>query len=100
MTLEKCVGRELGSCAECTEGALTLRDRRGAEFPILREWEHRSVICNSLPTSMSDRQDRLLAAGIKGGHFLFTTETPEEVDRVLNAFREQIPLPHPVRRIN
>ena len=100
MTLEKCVGRELGSCADCTAGALTLRDRRGAEFPVLREWEHRSVICNSLPTSMSDRQDRLLAAGIQGGHFLFTTETAEEVDLVLHAFREQIPLPHPVRRIN
>ena len=100
MTLEKCVGRELGSCEDCTAGALTLRDRRGAEFPVLREWEHRSVICNSLPTSMSDRQDRLLAAGITGGHFLFTTETAEEVDRVLNAFRDQLPLPHPVRRIN
>ena len=49
---------------------------------------------------MSDRQDRLLAAGITGGHFLFTTETAEEVDRVLNAFRDQLPLPHPVRRIN
>ena len=100
MTLEKCVGRELGSCEDCTAGTLTLRDRRGAEFPVLREWEHRSVICNSLPTSMSDRQDRLLAAGITGGHFLFTTETAEEVDRVLSAFRDQLPLPHPVRRIN
>lgn len=99
MTLEKCVGRELGSCADCTAGKLSLRDRRGAEFPVLREWEHRSVICNSLPTSMADRQDRLLAAGIAGGHFLFTVETAEEVDRVIDAFREGSPLPVPIRRI-
>lgn len=99
MTLEKCVGRELGTCEECRSNDLALRDRRGAEFPVLREWEHRSVICNSLPTSMSDKQDALLSAGLTGWHFLFTVESADEVNDVIDAFKERKALPFPVRRM-
>ncbi|MBQ1963207.1 MAG: U32 family peptidase [Clostridia bacterium] len=99
MTLEKCVGRELGSCAECESRSLSLRDRRGAEFPVLQEWEHRSVICNSLPTSMSDKQDALRSAGLAGWHFLFTVEGADEVNEVIDAFQHKKALPYPVRRM-
>ncbi len=99
MTLEKCVARELGDCATCLRGETVLVDRRGAAFPVLRAFDHRSVVYNSLPTGMSDMTDKLLAAGIVGQHFVFTVETCEEVCRVIEAYREGKSLGVPVRRM-
>ena len=99
MTLEKCVTRELASCEQCTNGSVFLRDRRGVEFPVLREWEHRNVIYNSLPTGMSDRAEALLQANIKATHFLFSTESPAEVDAIIEAYRKKEALHGKIRRI-
>ncbi len=99
MLLEKCVGKEIGDCNTCEAGKLLLRDRRGVPFPVLREWAHRNVIYNSLPTSMSDRQEALQKHRVTRQHFLFSTETAQEVDAVIAAFRKGAPLPFPVRRI-
>lgn len=99
MVLEKCVGRELGSCADCTAGRLRLTDRRGVSFPVLRERPHRSVIYNSLPTGMSDRAAELERAGITDRHFIFSVETPTEVDAVIRAYREGRAMSGQVRRL-
>ena len=99
MTLEKCAIREIADCQACQKNAVRLRDRRGVEFPILREWEHRNVIYNSLPTGMSDRTDQLLRAGLTAWHFIVSTEQRQEVDRVIDAYRNQKPLGGSVRRI-
>lgn len=100
MTLEKCIGKELADCTACNAGKVTLRDRKGIDFPVLREWEHRSVIYNSIPTCMSDRQDALLHAGILSQHFLFTVETKSEVEEILRAFDAQTTPGFPIRRIS
>ena len=100
MTLEKCAIREIADCQACATDRVEITDRRGISFPILREWEHRNVIYNSLPTNMSDRQDRLTRAGISARHFIFSTEKADEVDRVIRAFSSSSPLPGQVRRIN
>ncbi|MBQ9785321.1 MAG: U32 family peptidase [Clostridia bacterium] len=99
MTLEKCVGKEIGDCGACAKNALSLTDRRGISFPVLREWEHRSVIYNSIPTCMSDRSDALERARLDAQHFLFSTESTREVDTVIAAFESGAPLNQPVRRI-
>ena len=99
MTVEKCVIKEIANCDTCAQNAAVLTDRRGVSFPVLREWEHRNVIYNSLPTSMSDRQDQLAKAGITAHHFLFSTETPDEVDEVIKLWKKGEALPYPVRRI-
>ena len=99
MTLEKCVIREIADCNLCKTGKVALRDRRGVEFPVLREWEHRNIVYNSLPTSASDRQDALLRANLRAWEFFFTTETAGEVDRVIDAFRKGAPIGREVRRI-
>ena len=99
MTVEKCVIREIADCTICAENSAFLTDRRGVRFPVLREWEHRNVIYNSLPTSMSDRQEQLTKAGITNQHFLFSTETPDEVDEVIRLWKKGEALPCPVRRI-
>ncbi len=99
MTLEKCVIREIADCAACKTNTVRLRDRRGVEFPVLREWEHRNVIYNSIPTAMTDREADLTRANISARHYLFTVETPKEVDAVIRADRTHTPIGGQVRRI-
>lgn len=99
MTLEKCVIREIADCKQCASDTVCLKDRRGFRFPVLQEWQHRNIIYNSLPTCMSDREDQLLRAHITARHFLFTNETPQEVDAVIAAYKSHTPLPKTVRRL-
>ena len=100
MLLEKCVGKEIGSCTLCGEGKNQLTDRRGEKFPVLRlPGSHRNVVYNSHPTVMSDRPRDLAAAGLSAGHFLFTTERADEVDAVIRAYRDHTPLYNKIRRM-
>ena len=99
MLLEKCVGKELGGCERCESGKAVLKDRRGVSFPVIREWKHRSLVCNSLPTSMSDKPDQLAKNRIVGQHFIFTVESAEECDRVITAFKRGGALGCQVRRM-
>ncbi len=98
MLLEKCVIKEIADCDVCRKDKAVLCDRRGIRFPVMREWEHRNVIYNSLPTYMGDRKDILQKYGIKNIHFIFSFESANEVDRVIKAYREGASLPD-VRRI-
>ncbi len=103
MLLEKCVGREVGSCELCNADKNQFTDRRGEKFPIFRldcpGNSHRNLLLNSRPTAMSDRQGALRAAGLTGGHYLFSTESPAEVDRVIEAYQKGLSLGERVRRI-
>ena len=99
MVLEKCVGRELGDCASCESGTTALVDRRGASFPVLRTFDHRSIIYNSLPTGLSDMIDKLNTAGIFGQHYVFSVESPEECRRIIKAYQTGTSLNVPVRRM-
>ncbi|MBO7249829.1 MAG: U32 family peptidase, partial [Clostridia bacterium] len=100
MVTEKCVGKELADCKACGVGKVTLTDRRGVSFPVLREWEHRSLILNSLPTFMADKESSLRGAGISMRHFIFSTETPREVDGIIEKYKLGKPSDTPVRRMN
>ena len=99
MTLEKCAGKEVGSCAACQRGENALVDRRGEKFPVLQHYAHRSIVVNSRPTYMADKARELTAAGITGGHFIFTVETASEVKRVISDYRNGTPPKCPVLRI-
>ncbi len=99
MLLEKCVIKEVSSCEECGKGKVTLKDRRGIVFPVLREREHRNIIYNSLPTYMGDRKNALDRCGISDMHFIFSVESGDEVDEVISAFESGASLNGAVRRI-
>lgn len=101
MLLEKCVSKEISTCERCTSGKTTITDRRGITFPVLREYEHRSVIYNSAPTYMADRESDLQRAGIVNRHFIFSTETKLDVDKVIGAHKNNPPAPEgeKIRRI-
>ena len=86
-------------CEICSRNVAEMTDRKGITFPILRELPHRNIVLNSLPTNMSDRQDELERAIILDRHFIFTVESADEVDRVVECFKKKLPLPEKVRRI-
>ena len=112
MTLEKCAIREIYRhekpdtvCREiCGRNAALLKDRLGKEFPVLREDSprgtgHRNLVCNSLPTGMSDRMDEVSRARLCQHHYVFTVESPAEVDKVITAYRQGKALGGEVRRM-
>ena len=99
MTLEKCVMRDLYSCEECEKRkTLFLRDRKGADFPLVRTYDHRNIMYNSVPIFMSDRQDELIKYRIPGGHYIFTTEKKNEISALLSD--KNITPPSGIRRIS
>ena len=103
MTLEKCVVKELygdkRGCEVCARGKAEMKDRRGFVFPVVREFPHRNIVLNSLPTQMSDREAELQSAGVTDRHFLFTTESPRDVDRVIEDHKHHRAPEGKVRRI-
>ncbi|MBR6708707.1 MAG: U32 family peptidase [Clostridia bacterium] len=99
MVLEKCAIRAVADCSVCAAGKALLCDRRGEKFPMLRTWQHRTLIVNSRPTYMLDKASQLAAAGVTAEHYIFTVETPAEVDAVLGAAERGTPPQGKVRRI-
>ena len=99
MVTEKCVTREIADCRTCESGRAELVDRRGARFPVLRDAAHRSLIFNSVPVYMADRMQALEGVGIIMHHYIFTTESRKDVERVINAYRNSEPPLGNVRRI-
>ncbi|MBE6534223.1 MAG: U32 family peptidase, partial [Ruminococcaceae bacterium] len=87
MITEKCVARELKACESCENGYAKLIDRRGVEFPILKRYEHRSAIFNSLPTYMLDRRADLNSARIISEHFIFTVESKTEIASIISSYQ-------------
>ncbi|MBQ2719205.1 MAG: DUF3656 domain-containing protein [Clostridia bacterium] len=95
MLTERCFVREGFGCRACGRAALT--DRRGVRFPLMREWEHRTVVLNSRPTYLADRPD--LTRAVTREHYLFTIETEKECRAVIAAARCKEPLAGEVRRL-
>ena len=91
MLLEKCVSKEITTCEKCEQGLATITDRRGITFPILREFEHRNIIYNSAPTYMADLESELKRANITNRHFIFSTESKNEVDSIISAHKTHSP---------
>ena len=77
----------------------SLTDRTGASFPVIRELGHRNVIYNSVPVYMADKKSELHAAGLSCEVYIFSDETGEEADRVINAYKSSAPAKGRIRRM-
>jgi putative protease len=97
MLTERCFTREVADCRAC--GRAALRDRRGVSFPMMREYPHRNLILNSLPTYLADRPEITREAGRPTEAYLFTNEKEKEAAAVIAAAKERASLPYPVRRL-
>ena len=82
MITEKCFMKDSFGCDRCGKGELV--DRKGMRFPMKREYKHRNIIFNSVPTYMGDRMNEL-SRGARG-HFVFSTESAREAERIVSAF--------------
>ncbi len=75
-----------------------LRDRKNAKFPIITE-SGRDILFNSQVTYMLDREKELKNAFVNNRHFIFSTETREEVKAVISAYEKHTPKNGGIRRI-
>jgi len=92
MVTENCLikGRT-GSCT-CHLGAVKLKDKTGAEFPVMKDGNScRSVLLNGKKLYWLDRQNDLSRLGIWANRLCFTTENPREVDQVLTSYLNGAP---------
>ena len=102
MTMEKCMIRDAFSdkddraaCRYCdTHKVSKLTDRTGATFPVVREFPHRNVIFNSVPTYMADKPLSGLFA-----HAIFTDENKAAVDDIIERLRTCQPAKTKFRRL-
>jgi len=102
MTLEKCVIRDAfsskddrASCRYCdTHKISEITDRTGASFPIVREFLHRNVLYNSVPTYMADKPLLGLFS-----HAVFTDESKTAVDGVIECMEKKLPAKTKFRRL-
>ena len=99
MVTEKCVGKELADCNACHAGRVSLTDRRGAKFPVLEGSRHRSLIFNSVPVYMADRESALARADLSIRYFIFSDESEEQIRRVIRAHQKGAAPEGDVRRI-
>ena len=79
-------------------GKASLRDTRGAVFPVLPE-DSRDILYNSVPLYMADQTDRLDKAGIEERHMIFSDESRGDVMKVLFAYCHGVIPKEPVRRL-
>ena len=88
MVTENCLIRgRTGQCS-CHIAPAKLKDKTGAEFPLIRDGNAcRTVLLNSKKLYWLDKMDSLGKLGLWATRMYFTTENPNEVDRVLNAWR-------------
>jgi U32 family peptidase len=84
----------LGAGAECGEPCLRrrlrLRDRKGAEHPVVTDAACRTTVFHARPRDLSAELPRLLAAGARAFRCELLDETPEQVSRLLRRLRRAI----------
>jgi len=84
MVMENCVIKSMGKCAKAG-GKFELCDRMDERFPILCE-NCRNIMLNSVPIYMADQGEDLLSLNVDVIRLKFTTETADEVKKVIKAY--------------
>ena len=92
MVTEQCLIRNRTGQCTCHMGSMKLTDKTGAEFPVIKDGAScRSVVLNGKKLSWLDRQNDLNRLGLWAIRLCFTTENPQEVDRVLQDYLDPAP---------
>ncbi len=86
MLTERCFIKENYGCDSCNRASL--KDRTGADFPLMYEFGHRNLILNSQITYMGDKKEELDRAKIYHRHFIFSTEHESDISRVISSYKK------------
>jgi len=99
MITQRCFITDNFGCDRCEAGTARLVDRQGASFPMMREYRHRNIVFNSTRTYMGDKRDELSRYNVRHEHFIFSTETGDEIATAIEKFKAGSPLGTQVRRV-
>ncbi len=92
MVTENCLTKGRNGTCTCNLSMGKLVDKTGAEFPIIKDGDRcRSILLNGKKLSWLDRQKDLNRLGLWGIRMYFTTESPREVDHVLDNYLDPMP---------
>ena len=92
MVTENCLTKGRNGTCTCNLSMGKLVDKTGAEFPIIKDGDQcRSILLNGKKLSWLDRQKDLNRLGLWGIRMYFTTESPREVDHVLDNYLDPMP---------
>ena len=72
----------------CDDHAVKLRDRIGVEHPLTADVGCRNTLFNAVPQSAAEAVPALLARGVRHFRVEFLEEPPEEIERVVGAYRD------------
>ena len=86
MLTENCLIRDDALQCHCSEGGTALRDRTGAEFPVLPLFGCRSEVENSRPLFLADKAEDFSHLGLSFARLRFTTERAALCARVLERY--------------
>lgn len=85
MICENCVvSAQTGACV--CQNHHVLCDRTGASFPLVREFDHRTLILNSQKLFLADKSRDFERCGIAYARLSFTTENARECVQVFDAY--------------
>lgn len=66
-------------------------DRYRTDFPVFGLPDCTNIVFNSVPVYQADKMNEVYSAGVSVCHFIFTDETPEEVDLIIDAYEKGTP---------
>ena len=84
MQTKNCILQNIGDCRHKEGGILT--DRTGRQFPVECDYDCQNTVFNSTPLYLADRNREWQETGVSFGRLLFTTETPQEIAAVIDAY--------------
>ena len=87
MHTETCIIANITGCKKNGVCKAELKDKTSAVFPVIREYGHRNIIYNSVPTYLIDKLDIL--TNVNEYILMFTDESDEEIISVLKSVDER-----------
>jgi len=88
MTVQNCVIKSTNGSCMCDGGFYTLKDRKGAEFPLISDKGRcTNTIYNSKPLYMADKLNEIPTSGVSSHRFIFTIETEEEIKKIAESYK-------------
>jgi putative protease len=80
-------GKDWRDCGRpCDRHRVELRDRAGAEFPVLADTGCRNTVYNAVPQSAAEFLPRMLALGLRWFRVELLRESPAEVGPLLDRY--------------
>ncbi len=86
MVTENCVIKNSYGRCSCGNQQNMLTDRRGAQFPVLKEFGCRNQIFNADKLFLGDKPEAFTETGIARARLLFTTESPRECVEIAKSY--------------